>query len=68
MNIETVIANIDNTIAGKKQLKNKMHLLSQALDNDPIARAGLVAIAECVELNLQELAAIKHDLTQCVTE
>ena len=67
MNIETVIANINNTIAGKEQLKNKMHALSRS-STDPVAQAGLDAIVECVNLNLQELNAIKSDLERCVNE
>lgn len=64
MNIQTVIANLHNTINGKLQLKSKLHALLNT-SSDPESRAAIQATADVVRINVDELSAILRDLEQC---
>ena len=60
MNIQTVIANLLNTIEGKEQM---LAQLTQRKDvkRDPIDQAAFIATIGFLEVNLKELEAILAD-------
>ena len=66
MNIQTVAANLRNTIAGKEHLLDQY---SRALDGDKMLYEQKIAVgaaSEFVKINLDELKRILQDVEQCV--
>ena len=66
MNIQTVAANLRNTIAGKEHLLDQY---SRALDGDKMLYEQKIAVgsaSEFVKINIDELKRILQDVEQCV--
>ena len=69
MNIQTVAANLRNTIAGKEQLLEEYKKASMvAVRNDTPDRATIGAMAGFLSVNLQELRAILADVEVCIAD
>ncbi len=67
MNIEAIIANINNTIAGKELLREKFYNLGQQTSSAEV-RFTMRAMVDFLDSNLAELGAIKRDLELCIKE
>ena len=69
MNLQTVITNLKNTIAGKEQLLEEYKKASMvAVRNDTPDRATIGAMAGFLSVNLQELRAILADVEVCIAD
>jgi chromosome segregation ATPase len=62
MNIQTVITNLKNTIAGKER-----HLAAMRTQTESLS-SGWHAIVGMLEINIAELQRILQDVEQCVEE
>ena len=65
MNLQTVIANLRNTIAGKEHLLDQY---ARALDGDKMLYEQKIAVGaakEFLEINIAELKRILDDLVEC---
>ena len=66
MNIQTVAANLRNTIAGKEQLLEQYKQASLiAVRNDTPDRVTIAAMAGFLSTNIDELRRILQDVEQC---
>lgn len=65
MNLQTVITNLKNTIAGKEHLLDQY---ARALDGDKMLYEQKIAVGaakEFLEINIAELKRILDDLVEC---
>ena len=62
MNIQTVITNLRNTIAGKER-----HLAAMRTQTESLS-SGWHAIVGMLEINIDELKRILQDVEQCVAK
>lgn len=62
MNIQTVITNLKNTIAGKEQ-----HLAAMRTQTESLS-SGWHAIVGMLEINIAELQRILQDVEQCAKQ
>ena len=63
MNIQTVLDNLDNTIAGKEKYLAECNNVELTETTDRIHRATIVGM---LELNINELGRIRADVALCV--
>ena len=66
MNIQTVITNLKNTIAGKEQYLAKLEQDRQS--EDPHARMIAYPVSKMLELNIDELRKILADVEKCAEQ
>ena len=77
MNIQTVAANLRNTIAGKEELLAKYKVMLESLSNKPRV-VGMIQINSDLKIawqvtidflltNIAELKRILHDVEQCMS-
>lgn len=68
MNLQTVITNLKNTIAGKEQaLKEYNKVLNVYIDPVDVGeRMAITATVEYLEINIAELKRILADVEKCV--
>ena len=64
MNLNTVVNNLNNTIAGKEaHIKT---LSDDLLCGDFVSRAATIATIEFLKINIEELKRIKADIELCI--
>lgn len=70
MNLQTVITNLKNTIAGKEQaMKEYNKVLNVYIDPVDVGeRMAITATVEYLEINIAELKRILADVEKCVAK
>ena len=67
MNIETVAANLRNTIAGKEQMLTTLQD-RVGIERTAIDQTAFIATINFLEINITELKSILQDVEQCLAK
>ena len=68
MNLQTVITNLKNTIAGKERLLIKNELRLKEVKMDMLDRIVCESVTKMLKINIDELQRILQDVEQCVAK
>lgn len=68
MKLETVQANLRNTIAGKERLLLKDEIRLEEVDMNIVDRMACIAVVKLLKINIDELKRILTDVELCMND